>query len=147
MDSTVEITPNLHAYLAKPQDEVEHPALIIIHEIWGLNDNIKDIAGRFAEQGYISLVPDLLSGTELGKVVTPELVAEMQDPVKKDEAQKKMRAALAPAQTPEYAKETVQKLEKCFQFLKNHQGASGKVGVVGFCFGGTYSFSLAADQP
>ncbi len=49
-------------YLALPDGNGPHPGVVVIHEAYGLNDNIKDIAGRFAEQGYAALAVDLFSG-------------------------------------------------------------------------------------
>jgi carboxymethylenebutenolidase len=50
------------AYLALPEGDGPFPALVIIHEIFGLNDNMRAIAGRFAEQGYAALAVDLFAG-------------------------------------------------------------------------------------
>jgi carboxymethylenebutenolidase len=52
----------LSGYYARPDGEGPYPALVVIHEISGLNDNIKDIARRFAEQGYAALAVDLFHG-------------------------------------------------------------------------------------
>lgn len=131
--------PEFH--LAKPSAS-KAPAIIVIHEIWGLNDHTKRVADRFArELGFLALAPDLLKG-EVDNF-DPAILREMQDPATRDEAQKKMRTALAPTQTPEFAARTVAKLQACFELLKNHENGSGTVGVVGFCFGGTYAFALA----
>lgn len=48
-------------YLALPDSDGPHPGVVVIHEAYGLNDNIKDIAGRFADQGYAALAVDLFS--------------------------------------------------------------------------------------
>src|SRR5450432_4807508 len=49
-------------YLARPEGEGPFPAVVVIHEIFGLNDNIKDIARRFAAAGYVALAVDLFAG-------------------------------------------------------------------------------------
>jgi carboxymethylenebutenolidase len=49
-------------YLAMPDTPGPHPGVVVIHEAYGLNENIKDITGRFAEQGYAALAVDLFSG-------------------------------------------------------------------------------------
>ena len=49
------------AYVAQPAEQAR-AGLLVIHEIWGLVDHIKDVADRFAEQGYLALAPDLLTG-------------------------------------------------------------------------------------
>ena len=52
----------LEAYLARPEEPGPHPAVVVIHEIFGLNDNIRDIARRFANEGYVALAVDLFAG-------------------------------------------------------------------------------------
>ncbi|HEX9027934.1 MAG TPA: dienelactone hydrolase family protein, partial [Anaerolineales bacterium] len=52
----------MESYLALPEGPGPFPGLVIIHEIFGLNDNIREIARRFAGQGYASLAIDLFSG-------------------------------------------------------------------------------------
>src|ERR1044071_9967627 len=49
-------------YMIAPAQGEKHPGLIVIQEWWGLNDHIKDIANRFAEEGYVVLAPDLYDG-------------------------------------------------------------------------------------
>ena len=132
-------------YLSYPNAE-KAPAIIVIHEIWGLNDQIRGVADRFAAQGYLALAPNVMKG-ELLENIDPNIFREMQDPAKRDEAQKKMREATAPINTPEFAARTIAKLESCFEFLKNHEKSDGTVGIVGFCFGGTYAFALAGAEP
>ena len=52
----------LEGYLARPEGEGPFPAIVVIHEAYGLNENIKDISRRFADQGYIALAVDLFAG-------------------------------------------------------------------------------------
>jgi len=137
----------LPAFLATPDGKDKHPGIILIHEIWGLDDHIKDVTKRYAKERYVVLAPDLFAGTPIENAVSPNLFAEMGDPAKRDEAQKKMRAALAPMQSPEFAKEMIHKLQKCFTYLEKQENCNGSIGVLGFCFGGSYSFALAAVEP
>src|SRR5690242_19946240 len=51
----------LEGFLARPEGDGPFPAVVVIHEIYGLNENIKDIAQRFAKEGYIALAVDLFS--------------------------------------------------------------------------------------
>lgn len=51
---------DLNAYVAHPETTVRG-AIIVVHEVWALNNHTKDIADRFAREGYIALAPDLLS--------------------------------------------------------------------------------------
>ena len=135
---------DMPAFAVHPQNAEHAPGIILIHEIWGLNDNIRDIAQRFAGQGYSVLAPDLLKGTDIEGKVDPSIFQEMQDPTKRDEAQKKMRAALAPMQSPDFAAALLKKLRVCFAEL---QKSTEKIAVMGFCFGGSYSFAFAAEEP
>ncbi len=123
------------------------PAIILIHEIWGLNNNIRDVANRLCEAGYTVLAPDLLKSTPVENALTPELITDMHIPEKKDETQKKIRAALTPTQSPEFGQQMIEKLQTCFSFLLNHPQVNGSIGIIGFCFGGTYSYALAVHQP
>lgn len=68
----------IDAYLALPSGEGSHPAIIVIHEIWGLDDHIRDVARRFAEQGFVALAPDLYTG-EWREAMNPQrIMAGMQ---------------------------------------------------------------------
>jgi dienelactone hydrolase len=60
--------PQLPAYLAQPEGKGPFPAVLVIFEAFGLNENIKDITRRFAEAGYVALAPDLYY-TEKERVV------------------------------------------------------------------------------
>lgn len=51
--------PQLPAYLAQPEGKGPFPAVLVIFEAFGLNENIKDLTRRFAEAGYVALAPDL----------------------------------------------------------------------------------------
>src|SRR5690349_7443461 len=55
-------TPNLSDYLVYPAGEGKFPVVVVIHEAFGLNENIKDITQRFAEAGYAALAVDLFAG-------------------------------------------------------------------------------------
>jgi carboxymethylenebutenolidase len=143
MISIVFKNSDFSAYFTSPDDDKKHPAIILIHEVWGLTEHIKDVANRFAKQGYIVLAPDLLSHTGITEKVDQNILKEVMNPETRDEAQKKLRAAMAPIQSPEFGKETIERLKECVNYLlDNHQG-NGNIAVVGFCFGGTYSYSLA----
>ena len=144
MGTEVQIGSNV-AYLSTPNHT--GPGLILIHEVWGLNANVRNIADRFAAEGYAVLAPDLLSGTGIAEKISPEILQRVANPVTRDEAQKEMREAMAPIASPQFAEETLSKLQECFDFLLEHESTTGVVAVLGFCFGGTYAFSLAAAEP
>lgn len=147
MNKTINIK-GLPAYHSYPDDGKKHPGLIVIHEIWGLNPHTKDVADRFAKEGYSVIAPDLFYDVIFEGKVDQSILDEMHDPETRDEAQKKMRAILAPIQAPEFAKHTLANLEKCVKYLlEDAHIVSEDVGVLGFCFGGTYSLALAALDP
>ncbi len=103
-------------YLARPADASGPlPAVVVIHENRGLNPHIKDVARRMALEGFLALAPDFLSP----QGGTPE---------NEDEA-RAMFETLDRAQTVANSVATV-------QFLKEHELSNGKVGAVGFCWGG-----------
>src|SRR6266704_599000 len=55
-------TAQLEGYLARPEGDGPFPGVVVIHELFGLNENIRDIARRFADAGYIALAVDLFAG-------------------------------------------------------------------------------------
>jgi carboxymethylenebutenolidase len=137
----------LTAYRADPPGEVRG-GIVVIQEIWGLADHITDVADRFAEEGYIAIAPDLLGHIGL----TPEVGAELQQLMSADEAtrtaaQPRMRETLGGARSPEFAAWAVPALRAVVDLLVEQPEVDGSVGVVGFCFGGSYSFALALAEP
>src|SRR5260370_7499750 len=68
----------LEGYLARPEGDGPFPGIVVIHEIYGLNDNMKDIARRFADQGYVALAVHLFAvrnrPTPLFRLVTALLL-------------------------------------------------------------------------
>ncbi len=131
------------AYIAGTENK--RAGVILIHEVWGLNRNIRSLADRLAAEGYVVLAPDLISQTGITEKIDQSILAEVANPATRDEAQKKMRAAMSPIMSEEFGRETVERLRICFDYLK--QCGLPKIAVMGFCFGGTYSYSLAASEP
>lgn len=132
-------------YEARPEGEIKG-GLIVIHEVWGLDDHVKDVADRFAAQGYLAWAPDLLSGAIDIKAIAP-LKLDLFNPEKRTEAQPKIRALTAPMQNPEFGKKTTETIKQLFSKLYDTPEVNQKVAVIGFCFGGSYSFSLAVNEP
>ncbi len=131
------------AYFIESAGDGGSPAVILIHEIWGLNANIRSIADRIAEEGFDVLAPDLMTGSGFAGSLDPQMLKDMNDPAKRNEAQKKLRAIFAPMHSPQFAKKTIARLKACRDFL----GKGRNVATVGFCFGGTYSFACACELP
>jgi carboxymethylenebutenolidase len=141
-DLTINNAPAYHSY---PDDGKIHPGLILIEDIWGLGDHIKSVADRFAAEGYSVLAPEILPPGLL-EVLTPEFRKEIADPEKRNEAQPKLRAAMQPVMQPEYAVGALVMLTACVDYLLADANVNGTIGVVGFCFGGTYTFHFAAHD-
>lgn len=136
------------AYLATP-DSAPRGGVILIHEIWGLVAHITDVADRFAAEGYVVIAPDLLSRVGMTPGVGEEIQALMADPDedRRAAAQPRLREAMAPVRAPEFAEWAVPQLQKAVDALAAEPGVDGRIAVVGFCFGGTFSFALAsADE-
>jgi carboxymethylenebutenolidase len=132
------------AYVAGKENT--HAGVILIHEVWGLNENIRSLTDRLAAQGYLVLAPDIISQTGINEKIDQSILAEVANPATRDEAQKKMRAIMSPIRSEEIGRETVERLKICFNYLKQEYGLE-RIAVMGFCFGGTYSYSLAVDEP
>jgi carboxymethylenebutenolidase len=153
MGTMIDITGEkaFSAYLAKPETQTRG-AVIVIHEAWGLVDHIKSVADRVAEEGYVALAPNLLSETDIAKIPANELQQIQEDLFNPDqkhrtEVQPKLRTIMSPMHSPEFGKDTIAKVKACFAYLDKMSEVRGKVAVMGFCFGGTYSFSLAIAEP
>jgi carboxymethylenebutenolidase len=142
-DLTLGQLPAYHVY---PDDGGAHPGVIVIHEIWGLTDHIKDVADRLAQAGYSVVAPNLFYGMPFEGKIDQSLLQEMHDPQKRDEAQKKMREVMAPISVPEFAAQAVADLKRCADYLLADHNVTGRVAVMGFCFGGSYAYHLAAQD-
>lgn len=132
-------------YEALPNGPVKG-AVIVIHEVWGLNDHTRDIADRLAAAGYRSLAPNLLAETDIASHAA-QLQLDLFNPQKRNQAQPRLRELMAPLHEPDFAPRTAGRLQACFDYLYDQPGVSKKVSVMGFCFGGSYSFTLAAQEP
>ncbi len=144
MDGLIELD-GVRAYRSEPQG-APRGGVVLIHEIWGLVPHIHDVADRLAAEGYLVLAPDLLS--DIG--VTPEFGEEIQamladaDEERRSAAQPRLRAALAPMRVPDFAHGALVRLRTTVDALAHEPGIDGRIAVIGFCFGGTYAFALAA---
>jgi carboxymethylenebutenolidase len=133
------------AYVARPSGDVKG-SMIVIHEIWGLVAHVKGIADKLAAEGYVALAPNLIE-TGLTEKMAGELQEELFDPERRSQAQPKIRELMTPLQAPNFGANTLANVQACFAYLAKQDGVNGNVGIMGFCFGGTYSFSLAVHEP
>ena len=100
------------------------PALVLIHEWWGLNDEIKTMAAEFAKDGFVALAVDLYAGS----VATGPQEAE----------------ALMQSVDSEQATDTLVSL---VEWLRANPAVNGKVATVGWCFGGGWAINAAMATP
>lgn len=144
-DRAVAFPAEFGAYVVQPTGELKG-ALIVIHEVWGLVDHITDIADRFAAEGYLVVAPDLLSAIGIEAQVGLELftLRNHPDEAVRTAAQPRLRDAFASLATPGFTPWAVGALTAVVDYLEAQTGVDGRIGVTGFCFGGTYSFALAA---
>jgi carboxymethylenebutenolidase len=109
------------AFVARPDDVEKAPAVIIVHEWWGLNPHIEDVAQRFAEEGFIALAADLYEGK---KTKDAQEAAKLMGALKQEDGLARLQVVLKRLRAmPEVT----------------------RVGVTGFCMGGTFALLLACN--
>ena len=113
----------MSGYLARPKGDGKLPAVIVIHENRGLNPHIQDVARRMALEGFLAFAPDALSpvgGTPADEDKAREMIYELD------------------------AEATVARIAAAVPFLAAHSASTGKVGAIGFCWGGGMVNEVAA---
>ena len=111
--------------LYTPAGKGPFPAIIVIHEWWGLNDWVKDQASKLADQGYEALAIDLYRGKV---ATTPDMAHEIMRGVPEDRAKRDLHAA--------------------FGFLQSQPNVKkDRIGAIGWCMGGGYSLDVALQEP
>lgn len=117
--------PMRAAYVA-PQDGAKHPGVIVIHEIFGLNDDIRRITGKFADLGYAALAPDLYDGPGMRIVCIARTVATLR------RGEGTAFADLAAARA----------------FVQRQPEVdAARIGIIGFCMGGGFALMYAMKAP
>lgn len=112
-------------YLALPTTPGRHPALVVIHEWWGLVPWVKEQADKFAGEGYVALAVDLYRGKTTNN---PTIAHEMSSSLPPQRAMRDLKAA--------------------FTYLSHRSDVEpGKIGDVGWCFGGGWALRLATQEP
>jgi carboxymethylenebutenolidase len=119
-------TGMVRAAFSRPKGASKLPGVVVIHENRGLNPHIEDVNRRVALGGFLALAPDALS--PLGGT-----------PADSDKARDMIRTL--------DKKETLGNYLAAVQFLRTHSMSTGKVGVVGFCWGGGMANQLAVNDP
>ncbi len=110
-------------YFLEPETEPAG-AVLLIHEWWGLNDQIRSVVPKFAEAGFLSLAVDLY---QKQVAETPEKARDLMQNIQ-----------------PDVATDT---LLTWIEWLREHPKSNGKVGTVGWCFGGGWSLNASLAAP
>jgi carboxymethylenebutenolidase len=111
--------------LYTPAGKGPFPALIVIHEWWGLNDWVKDQASKLSDQGYVTLAVDLYRGKV---ATTPDQAHEIMRGVPEDRAKRDLSSA--------------------FNYLASQPDVKkNRIGSIGWCMGGGYSLDVALQEP
>ncbi len=119
----VDYFEGVNGFLAKPEGDGKYPAVVMIHEWWGLNDNIKDMARLMASEGYVVLAVDIYEG----EVATESGAA--------------MKLASGARSNPERSIENMKAAVDYLKTLSNVEPQS--IAAMGWCFGGQQSLSLS----
>lgn len=119
-------TGDIRASLARPKGDKKLPGVIVIHENRGLQPHIEDVARRVALKGFLAIAPDALS--PLGG--TP-----------KDENEARSKIGKLDREA------TVKNFVAAVKYLKTHPQSTGKVGCMGFCWGGGMTNQVAVNSP
>lgn len=113
------------AYLVKPEGAGPFPAVVVIHEWWGLNDQVREEARELAGEGYVALAVDLYRGRV---ATTSDEAHELSRGLPEDRARRDLLAA--------------------FAYLAARKDVRAKsIGSIGWCMGGGYSLQLALAEP
>jgi len=110
------------AYVARPRTEVD-AAVVLIHEGWGINDHIRDLAGRYAKEGYLCIAPDLYRG-KVAK--NTEEAGALMKALAIDDGLETIRKAIEVAGEPYEIKH---------------------LAITGYCMGGTFALRAACEFP
>ena len=127
--TTSEIEPGVlkgGGYLALPDAPGPHPGVVVIHEAYGLNDNIKDIAGRFAGEGYAALAVDLFTGRNRAICMTRYMTGMLIGSVDRYGISDLKAALTHLAAMPQVDPE--------------------RIGAIGFCMGGGFAIAWACTD-
>lgn len=116
----------IEGYLARPEDPGPFPAVVVIHEIFGMNENIKAIAERFAQEGYVALAVDLFTGRNRTVCMFRFVGQVLMNPLNNG---------------------SIRDLQKALTFLGEQPGVDPeRLGAIGFCLGGGFAVAWACND-
>jgi carboxymethylenebutenolidase len=119
----------LSAYRARPEGSGPFPVVIVVHEIFGVHEYVRDVCRRLAREGHLAVAPDLfarqgdVSRLESIDAILREVVSRVPDA------------------------QVMADLDACAAWAQRNAGAPGRVAVVGFCWGGRIVWLYAAHRP
>ncbi|MEC4723052.1 dienelactone hydrolase family protein [Noviherbaspirillum sp. CPCC 100848] len=119
---------DIPAYWAAPEGNGPHPVILVVQEIFGVHEHIKDVVRRFAKLGYLAIAPDLY--VRQGDVSGLESIDEIRKIV-----------FTVPDQ------QVMADLDASLDWAQQHGGDVSRAGVTGFCWGGRITWLYAAHQP
>ena len=119
---------SMEGYLARPEEDGSHPAVVVIQEIWGVNSHIQSVADRLPAQGYVGLAPAMFH--RQGRMIAG--------------LHEELPAAIAWMQQCTDAG-IVADVRAAVGYLQAQPFVNDKIGIVGFCFGGRVSYLAAAS--
>jgi carboxymethylenebutenolidase len=119
-------TGEVRAYLARPKADGKLPGVVVIHENRGLNSHIEDVNRRVALEGFLAIAPDALSPVG-GTPADPDQARSLMGKLDSQSTIKNYTAAV--------------------KYLKTHSMTTGKVGIIGFCWGGGMANQVAVNSP
>ena len=121
---------SVESFVAYPQLPGKAPAMVVIHEIFGMTDWVEDVADEFAEAGYVAIAPDLLSGMGPKGGGTKDFPAD----------------GVGPAINKLPPDQITADLNAVADYVKKLPACNGQVCVVGFSWGGGQSFRFATNR-
>jgi len=115
-------TGEVAGVLATPDSKQRVAGVVVVHEWWGVNEQITETASKWAREGFLAIVPDLYHGKRAANA---------------DEAGKMMGALDFP--------KAVKEIAAAVEYLRNHPQCNGKVAVTGYCMGGALTLATACN--
>jgi carboxymethylenebutenolidase len=130
VDIAMDDGTKIKSFVVYPERKDKAPVVLVIHEIFGMSDWVRSVADQLAAEGFIAVAPDFLSGMGPNGGGTESLGDQVGQTIRKI--------------TPELQ---AKRLDAVREYAIKLPSATGKSGSVGFCWGGSASFSYATRQP
>jgi carboxymethylenebutenolidase len=124
----------VNCFVVYPEVKDKAPAVIVIHEIFGLTDWVEDLTDQVAEAGYIAIAPDLLSGRGPGGTGSQEII--------KNEGERGATRYVSQLQPNQVTPD----LDAAANYAASLPSCNGKLAVCGFCWGGGQAFAYATNN-